>query len=215
MGINARRTVVLSTVWSLCLLALIAAPTTYADPTVTLPPMTSTDAGPILGDGHSGLQQPISQQLISFDNPDIQQVDGTDAAQFVTAAADVANREVASVFLLLERALRCHQDPAGSGAAFGARAYRRTDGQWGGAMLVIAKSTVDDVDALKACVKSGWRRATAGTPSSMCNSGWAYPPFADIRRGEEGYFVLLAGTDSDFCSVPNAKYRGEASAWPL
>ncbi len=81
-------------------------------------------------------------------------------------------------------------------------------------MLVIAKSTVTDVDALRACIKSGWRRATAGGPDSMCNSGWTYPPFTG-RRGGEGYFVLLAGTASDFCSVPNAKYRTTASSWPM
>ncbi|CFS00869.1 putative secreted protein [Mycobacterium tuberculosis] len=48
----------------------------------------------------------------------------------------------------------------------------------------------------------------------MCNNGWTYPPFADTRRGEEGYFVLLAGTASDFCSAPNANYRTTASSWP-
>jgi hypothetical protein len=79
-------------------------------------------------------------------------------------------------------------------------------------MLVIAKSSVTDVDALTACAKSSWRRATAGTPTSMCNSGWSYPPFTG--RKTEGYFVLLAGTNSDFCSAPNANYRTNASGWP-
>lgn len=196
-------------------LATLAVPATAAaNPTVTLPPMTSTGSGPIIGGGSTSLGQLISQQLISFDKPDIQEVDGSDAAQFVAAAAGVDDRELASVFLLLQRALGCQPDPAGSGTGFGARAYRRSDGQWGGAMLVIAKSTVTDVDALKACIKSGWRRATAGGPDSMCNSGWTYPPFTG-RRGGEGYFVLLAGTASDFCSVPNAKYRTTASSWPM
>ncbi|QUR69549.1 hypothetical protein F6B93_02760 [Mycobacterium spongiae] len=188
--------------------ALIGTQTAHADPTDTLPPMTPTDAGPIIGGSNGAVGQRISEQLVSFDDPDVQEVDGSDAAQFIAAAADVADRDIASVFRLLERALGCQQD----GAGFGARAYRRTDGQWGGAMLVIAKSTVDDVDALTACAKSGWRRATAGGPNSMCNNGWTYPPFT--RRGEESYFVLLAGTASDFCSVPNANYRTTARSWP-
>ncbi|OSC42716.1 hypothetical protein [Mycobacterium decipiens] len=198
----------------LSLSALAATPNAAADPTVTLPPMTSTDSGPIIGGGDAAGQQRISQQLFSFGNPDIQEVNGSDAARFITAAAAVANRDLASVFLPLQRALGCQQNTAGPGTGFGARAYRRTDGQWGGAMLVIAKSVIADVDALNACVKSGWRRATAGGPNSMCNSGWTYPPFADTRRGEEGYFVLLAGTASDFCSAPNANYRNTASGWP-
>ncbi|MEQ6323534.1 hypothetical protein ABDZ15_04130 [Mycobacterium canetti] len=206
MGIAAH--VIAITASGLC--ALAATPTAAADPAATLPPMTSTGSGPIIGGGDPALRHRISQQLVSFDNPDVQEVDGSDAALFITAATAVANRDLASVFLPLQRALACQKDNSG----FGARAYRRTDGQWGGAMLVIAKSTVADVDALNACVKSGWRRATAGTPNSMCNSGWTYPPFADTRRGEEGYFVLLAGTASDFCSVPNANYRNTASGWP-
>lgn len=209
MGVIAR--VVGVAACGLSLAVLAAAPTAGAEPTGALPPMTSSGSGPVIGDGDAALRQRISQQLFSFGDPTVQEVDGSDAAQFITAAAAVADRDVASVFLPLQRVLGCQQNTAGSGAGFGARAYRRTDGQWGGAMLVVAKSTVSDVDALKACVKSGWRKATAGTPTSMCNNGWTYPPFADTRRGEEGYFVLLAGTVSDFCSAPNANYRTTAS----
>jgi hypothetical protein len=46
----------------------------------------------------------------------------------------------------------------------------------------------------------------------MCNSGWSYPPFTG--RKTEGYFVLLAGTNSDFCNAPNANFRTNASGWP-
>jgi hypothetical protein len=178
-------------------------PMASADP--ALPPMTSTGSGPVIGGGGSA---PIAQQLFSFHDPNVQEVDGSDAAQFITAAAGVSNRDVATVFQPLQRALGCQPN----GAGFGARAYRRADGQWGGGMLVIAKSSVTDVDALTACAKSSWRRATAGTPTSMCNSGWSYPPFTG--RKTEGYFVLLAGTNSDFCSAPNANYRTNASGWP-
>lgn len=177
-----------------------------ADP--ALPPMTSTGAGPVIGGGGPAAQ--IGQQLYSFNNPDIQEVNGSDAAQFIAAAAGVSNRDVASVFQPLHRALGCQQNNAG----FGARAYRRSDGQWGGGMLVIAKSTVSDVEALKACVKGSWRRAVAGSPTTPCNSGWNYPPFSDTRRGAEGYFVLLSGTNSDFCNGPNANFRTNASGWP-
>jgi hypothetical protein len=178
-------------------------PMASADP--ALPPMTSTGSGPVIGGGGSA---PIAQQLFSFHDPNVQEVDGSDAAQFITAAAGVSNRDIATVFQPLQRALGCQPN----GAGFGARAYRRADGQWGGGMLVIAKSSVTDVDALTACAKSSWRRATAGTPTSMCNSGWSYPPFTG--RKTEGYFVLLAGTNSDFCSAPNANYRTNASGWP-
>ncbi|SOJ53091.1 hypothetical protein MSIMFB_00594 [Mycobacterium simulans] len=205
MGVIAYRIVV--TIVALLGLSVVT-PRADADPNVTLPPMTSTGSGPVIGGG--GAAQGISQQLFSFGNPNVQEVDGSDAAQFITAAAALTNRDLAIVFQPLQRALGCQQDNAG----FGARAYRRADGQWGGGMLVIAKSTVPNVDALTSCVKSGWRRATAGGEASMCNSGWSYPPFSDTRRGGQGYFVLLAGTASDFCSAPNANYRTTASGWP-
>ncbi len=208
MKIVAYRIAVFIAACGLSLGAFFGLPVADADPSVTLPPMTSSGAGPIIGGGDAATQQRISQQLFSFGNPNVQEVDGSDAAQFISAAAAVADRDLASVFLPLQRALGCQQDSAG----FGARTYRRTDGQWGGAMLVIAKSTIADVDALTACVKSGWRRATAGGPNSMCDSGWTYPPFSNSRG--EGYFVLLAGTASDFCSAPNANYRTTARSWP-
>jgi hypothetical protein len=184
-----------------------ATPMAGADP-VTLPAMTSTGSGPVIGGGGAAAQQ-MSQQLKSLANPSVQEVDGSDAAQFITAAAGVADRDLASPFLSLQRTLGCQQNNAG----FGARAYRRTDGQWGGAMLVIVKSTVPNVDALSACVKSSWRRATAGGMNSMCNSGWTYPPFSDTRHSET-YYVLLAGTASDFCSTLNGNYRSTAIGWP-
>lgn len=182
-------------------------PLATADPAAVLPPMAPTGAGAVIGGGGAS---GIAQQLFSFGTPNVQEVDGSDAAQFITAAAGLTNRDLASVFLPLQRALGCQVNNAG----FGARAYRRTDGQWGGAMLVIAKSTVPNLDALVSCVKSAWRKPTAGSETSMCNSGWSYPPFSDTRRGE-GYFVLLSGSASDFCSPLNANYRSSASSWPV
>ncbi len=183
------------------------APAAVADPAGGLPPMTPTGSGPVIGGG--GNAGGISQQLFSFRDPNVQEVDGSDAAQFINAAAALTNRDLATVFQPLQRALGCQVN----GAGFGARAYRRADGQWGGGMLVVAKSSVPNIEALTACAKSSWRRATLGTPTSMCNSGWSYPPFSDIRKGE-GYFVLLAGSNSDFCSGPNANLRSTASSWP-
>lgn len=188
------------------LLSVFAAPTSTADPEPGLPPMTSTGSGPVVGGGANAA---IAQQLFSFKDPNVQEVDGTDAAGFINAAAALTNRDLATVFQPLQRALGCQTN----GAGFGARAYRKTDGLWGGGMLVIAKSSVTSVDTLTACIKSGWRRATLGSPTSMCNSGWSYPPFSDTRKGE-GYFVLLAGTNSDFCIGPNANFKGKASGWP-
>lgn len=185
--------------------AVALMPTAQADPAATLPPMTSTGSGPVVGGGSSAA---LSQQLFSFKDPNVQEVDGSDAAQFINAAAGLADRDLATVFQPLQRALGCQE----KGAGFGARAYRRADGQWGGGMLVITKSSVPNVDALRDCVKGGWRRATVGTPTSMCISGWSYPPYSG--RKTDGYFVLLAGTNSDFCSGPNANYRSNASSWP-
>jgi hypothetical protein len=209
MGDMTHRIVVSIAACGLSLVALVGTSTAAADPTITLPPMTSSGGGPIIGGGDDAAQQRISQQLMSLHNPDVQEVDGSDAAQFITAAAGVADRDLASAFMSLRRTLGCQQNNAG----FGARAYRRTDGQWGGAMLVIAKSAIPDVDALTSCVKSSWRRPTAGGEHSMCNSGWAYPPFADSRHGE-GYYVLLAGTAADFCSTLSGNYRNSATGWP-
>ncbi|HUH69424.1 MAG TPA: hypothetical protein VLZ05_11415 [Mycobacterium sp.] len=193
----------------LALAGIAGIPTASADPTITLPPMTSSGAGPIIGGG-SAAQQGISQQLTSLGNPNVQEVDGSDAAQFITAAAAVANPQLAAPFSVLRRALACQTNNAG----FGARAYRRNDGQWGGAMLVAAKSTTPNVDALTSCAKTNWRRSTAGTETSMCDAGWTTPTSFESRRGET-YYILLAGTADDFCSGLNGKYKTDATGWPF
>jgi hypothetical protein len=185
--------------------AVVGMPTAVADPTVTLPPMTSTGGGSIIGGGSNAA---ISQQLTSLGNPNVQEVDGSDAAQFITAAAAVANPQLAAPFALLRRVLACQNNNAG----FGARAYRRTDGQWGGAMLVTSKSTTPNVDALNSCAQTNWRRPTAGAETSMCNNGWTTPTSGDRRS--EIYYILLAGTADDFCSGLNGKYKANASGWP-
>jgi hypothetical protein len=192
-----------------CTLALgaLAVPTAVADPTGTLPPMTATNGGPIIGGGGAASQ--MSQQLKSLNDPNVQEVDGPDAAQFIAAAAGISDRDLALPFMALQRALMCQKDNTG----FGARAYRRNDGKWGGAMLVIAKSAYPDVAAMKACEMSNWRRPSMGSPTSPCNSGWAYPPQTFDNKGGD-FTVLLAGTNSDFCTALNGNYKGTASAWP-
>ena len=152
-------------------------PTAGADPTVTLPAMTSTGGGP--------------------------------TAQFITAAATFSNRDLATGFVSLQPVLGCQTDKAG----FGARTYRRNDGQWGGAMLVIAKSATQNLDALPGCVKSGWPGPAAGGPNSMRSSGWTYPTSGENHHPET-YYLLLAGTASYFCDMPNGDYRNYATSWP-
>jgi hypothetical protein len=172
--------------------------------------MTSGGGGPVIGGGTAAASQ-ISQQLFSFGRPDVQEVDGSDAAQFITAAAAVANPQLASPFSPLRRMLSCQNNNSG----FGARAYRRTDGLWGGAMLVIPKSTYSDADAMKACAQTNWRRATAGSDTAMCNDGWTYPNTFESRHSTEGYYVVLAGTTDDFCTTVNAKFKdNKSSGWP-
>ncbi|MCV7031209.1 hypothetical protein [Mycobacterium sherrisii] len=192
-----------------CTLALgaLAAPTAVADPTGTLPPMTTTNSGPVIGG--SGAAPQLLQQLKGLNDPNVQEVDGQDAAQFISAAANISDRDLASPFMALQRALGCQKNNAG----FGARAYRRNDGQWGGAMLVIPKSTYPDTDAMKACEMSNWRRPSLGSATSMCNSGWAYPPPTFNNKGGD-YIVLLAGTNTDFCTALNGNYKGSAAVWP-
>jgi hypothetical protein len=208
VGRRKHRVVIAIAACGLSLGALPEVPTAGADPTVTLPAMTPTNSGPIIGGGSASAQ--MSQQLKSLGNPDIQEVDGSDAAQFITAAAAITNRDLASPFMALQRALTCQTNNAG----FGARAYRRKDGMWGGAMLVVIKSTIPDAAALAACEHSNWRKPSAGSTMSMCDSGWSYPPQTFNNRGGETYYVMLAGTDSDFCSTLNDNYRGKASPWP-
>lgn len=192
-----------------CVLSWAAIPAGSADPTVTLPPMASGGGGPIIGGGNNA---GIAQQLTGLGKPDVQEVDGSDAAQFITAAAAVSNQQLAAPFSVLRRALACQNNNAG----FGARAYRRNDGLWGGAMLVAAKSATPNVDALTACAKTNWKRATLGSETAMCNSGWTTPNSFDSRRsGAEAYYILLAGTADDFCSNFNGKYKTNASAWPF
>ncbi len=181
-----------------------------ADPAAGLPPMVSSGSGPIIGGG-SVAAQGITQQLFSFGNPNVvQEVDGSDAAQFITSAAGAASQQLAAPFSLLRRALACQTD----NAEFGARAYRRTDGQWGGAMLVAAKSATPNLDNLVGCVKTHWRRTAAGGETAMCNNGWTSPTSYESRRGET-YYILLAGTAADFCSDLNATYKSDASGWPF
>jgi hypothetical protein len=192
------------------LLAPVAGmPTAGADPNPVLPPLTSVGGGPIIGGGDEAAQGRISLQLTSRNNPDIQEADGSDAATFINGAAGVTNHSLAAPFQSLQRALSCQKDNAG----FGARAYRRADGQWGGAVLVIAKSATPDVDALTDCVRSSWPKPATGGAGAMCNTGWTYPTSGENHRPET-YYILLAGTASDFCSVPNANYRNYATAWP-
>ena len=81
-------------------------------------------------------------------------------------------------------------------------------------MLVAAKSATPNVDALTACGKTNWRRPTAGSDTSMCNSGWTTPTSFESRGGE-AYYILLAGTADDFCTPLTAKYKTNASAWPF
>ena len=190
----------------LCLCAVVWMPVAGADP-VTLPVMTSGGGGPIIGGGSNAA---ISQQLFSFGSANVQEVDGSDAAGFITAAAAVANPQLAAPFSPLRRALGCQNNNAG----FGARAYRRTDGQWGGAMLVIVKSGVPNIDALSACEMTNWRRPSAGGQNLMCDSGYVYPNDYNSRRSNEGYFVLIAGTDQDFCTAVNGKFKANSSSWP-
>ena len=82
-------------------------------------------------------------------------------------------------------------------------------------MLVAAKSATPNVDALTACGKTNWRRPTAGSDTSMCNSGWTTPNSFSSREGGEAYYIFLAGTADDFCSQLNGKYKTNAGAWPF
>nr|WP_156737794.1 hypothetical protein [Mycobacterium scrofulaceum] len=191
---------------TLALAVAAGAPPAGADP-AALPPMTSSGGGPIIGGGSNA---GIAQQLFSFGTPNVQEVDGSDAAQFITAAAASPNSQLAAPFSLMRRALACQTNNAG----FGARAFRRNDGQWGGAMVVAAKSATPNVDALAGCAKTNWRRATAGTQTSLCNSGWSTPNTYESRRGET-YYVLLAGTADDFCTAVNGKFKDNSNGWPF
>lgn len=187
----------------------VSAPVATADPAVTLPPMTTGGGGQIIGGGNNA---GIAQQLTGLGKPDVQEVDGSDAGQFITAAAAVSNPQLAAPFGLLKRALACQTNNAG----FGARAYRRSDGLWGGAMLVAAKSATPNVDALNSCAKTNWRKPSAGSDTAMCNSGWTTPNSFDSRRSNaEAYYIFLAGTTDDFCTALNAKYKTNAAAWPF
>jgi len=203
---------------SLVLAAVAGPPAAAADPAAALPPLTS-GGGPIIG---GGTNAGVAQQLIDLADPDIQQGDGTNAANFINAAAAVTNEQLAAPFVLLRRGLSCQKDNAG----FGARAYRRADGKWGGAMLVAAKSTVStgsssgssgyndaSIAAFKQCVMTNWRRAGAGGEHAMCNGGWETPTNGDLRKVET-YYIVLAGTSADFCVDLNNKLKNNARGWP-
>ncbi|SOJ52613.1 hypothetical protein MSIMFB_00126 [Mycobacterium simulans] len=209
----ASRIGISSAVCVLAFMALAGLPTAHANPDVALPPIASTGGGPIIGGGDEAAQYRIARQLSSLGNPDVQEGDGADAAAFIMGSAALpssgANPHLAAAFVPLQRALGCQRD----NTSFGARAYRRSDGQWGGAVLVIAKSATSDIEALTTCVKSVWPAPTAGGATSMCASGWTYPTSGENHRPET-YYILLAGTDGDFCSTRNESYANYATRWP-
>jgi hypothetical protein len=80
-------------------------------------------------------------------------------------------------------------------------------------MLVMAKSATNDVDELARCVRSNRRAASAGTTATMCDSGWTYPTSGENHRLET-YYILLAGTNSEFCGAFDGNYRNYATGWP-
>ena len=122
----------------------------------------------------------MSQQLKSLSDPNVQEVDGSDAAQFIAAAAALANRDLATPFMAAAagawHASRTTPDSgrAPTGATTGSGAARC----WSS-----SKSAYPDTDAMKACEMSNWRRPSAGSTMSMCNSGWAYPPLDFNKKG--------------------------------
>ncbi len=148
--------------------------------------------------------------MFSFGDPTVQGVlDGSDAAQ-LSRPQRVADRDVASVFCRCS-GCRAANKHSRLGAGLG-RAYRRTDG-YGRRDAGRRQEHTLTFDALKACVKSGWRKATAGTPTSMCKR-LDLPRSPTPAGAKEGYFTLLAGTGLDLLQCPNANYRTTASSWP-
>ena len=194
----------------IALLALGAAaglPTAGADPTGALPAMTSSGGGPIIGGGSNA---GIAQQLFSFGAPNVQEVDGSDAAQFITSAAASTSSQLAAPFSLMRRdaAVQTQQRRI-RGARLSAQ--RRA---MASVMVVAAKGATANVDGLVACAKTNWRRATAGTQNSLCNAGWSTPNTYDSRRGET-YYILFAGTANDFCTAVNGKFKDNSNGWPF
>ncbi|MDC8996925.1 hypothetical protein PR371_23480 [Mycobacterium marinum] len=195
--------------WVLCAGAAVGAPPVQAAPGAVLPPIPSTGGGPIIGGGDEAAQSRIARQLMSVGNADVQEGDGADAASFIMDSAQVADSRLASAFAPLQRALGCQK----VNTSFGARAYRRSDGGWGGAMLVIAESATSDMQALTGCIRSVWPAATAGGSNAMCAHGWTYPTSGQDHRPET-YHILLAGTAADFCAKLDEDYANFATNWP-
>ncbi|EPQ70989.1 hypothetical protein [Mycobacterium marinum] len=195
--------------WVLCAGAVVGAPPVQAAPGAVLPPIPSTGGGPIIGGGDEAAQSRIARQLMSVGNADVQEGDGADAASFIMDSAQVADSRLASAFAPLQRALGCQK----VNTSFGARAYRRSDGGWGGAMLVIAESATSDMQALTGCIRSVWPAATAGGSNAMCAHGWTYPTSGQDHRPET-YHILLAGTAADFCAKLDEDYANFATNWP-
>ncbi|GJO59281.1 hypothetical protein NJB1604_53330 [Mycobacterium marinum] len=195
--------------WVLCAGAVVGAPPVQAAPGAVLPPIPSTGGGPIIGGGDEAAQSRIARQLMSVGNADVQEGDGADAASFIMDSAQVADSRLASAFAPLQRALGCQK----VNTSFGARAYRRSDGGWGGAMLVIAESATSDMQALTGCIRSVWPAATAGGSNAMCAHGWTYPTSGQDHRPET-YHILVAGTAADFCAKLDEDYANFATNWP-
>ncbi|RFZ33122.1 hypothetical protein DAVIS_04954 [Mycobacterium marinum] len=195
--------------WVLCAGAVVGAPPVQAAPGAVLPPIPSTGGGPIIGGGDEAAQSRIARQLMSVGNADVQEGDGADAASFIMDSAQVADSRLASAFAPLQRALGCQK----VNTSFGARAYRRSDGGWGGAMLVIAESATSDMQALTGCIRSVWPAATAGGSNAICAHGWTYPTSGQDHRPET-YHILLAGTAADFCAKLDEDYANFATNWP-
>ncbi len=156
-------------------------------------PMTSSGSGSVIW--QTVALQPDSDLTAAFSFWRSHRPGGSDAAQFITAVRGPR-------CMACRRSGWCwaaNRTQPGSGPA-GARAYRRTDGQWEARCWSSPRAPLDV--ALKA---RGWSATAGNADFSMCVNGWTYPPLADTRRGEEGYFCWPAGLD--LCSAPNANYR--------
>ena len=80
-------------------------------------------------------------------------------------------------------------------------------------MLVVAKSAYPDTERPEGLRNVELAKAFGGQHDVDVQQQLGLCPQTFNNKGGD-YIVMLAGTNSDFCTALNANYKNNASAWP-
>ena len=204
----AYRIGVLLAACGLSLGAAAAMPAAYADPSVTLPPMTSGGGGPIIGGGSTRRESRSSCSALAIrmskrSTARTRRNSSRPPPRWPTRSSRRPSRCCVGRWRARPTTPDSGRAPidatTGNGEArcwSRPRAPHRTSTTWPAAPRPIGAGPRP--------VRKRRCATTAG----------ATPNTYESRRGET-YYILLAGTAADFCSALNAKYKDNSNGWPF